>query len=284
MKNLFIGLMLAVLLLSACADTATPIRPIDELEYFLEQPEIEEPPEEAIPSPAAEPPTHHPFVMPEVVEHSYADEMMQLLTTFSVQALFPRFEDLDSFDFASDWTLSTNLYMLALRRSQAVSYQEAEVLIERYYSGHPWNLGSVVRRDSLTMVGREFFGEDFYFPRGVFGVEVEPLDPYSEFYAKPGRSVGWGFHRYLLLDISDEDDGRIVATFLPYTLYINPDTYPSPHSWVTWIEFLNPDHVAGRNTYNVIFEDYPGVILESGASLGEILGEVSLPVPQEGAP
>ena len=226
----------------------------------------------------------HTFTPP-VVDHPYAEEMIQLLTEFSTEALFPEFENLQSLDFWDGWAVSTNLYVLTLWRNEelisqgrGITEEQRQDILERYGE----TSSSVARHDDLTFIGRQFFGEDFYFPRGVIAEEIAPLDPDSEYYYFTSARGGvMGLHQYLLVDVID-DANFITATFVPYFLSLvwNLDE----HYHLQAVQFRNFNFSEDFNDYRALLSPpilFGSSMHEPEAPLEYYLQDTGLPVPQE---
>ena len=178
----------------AAIEQSPPLEIIPEPEP-VHEPEPDPEPEELPTPPAPElPPLRFPFVVP-VVEHPYAEEMMQLLAEFNMGFTFPPFESLDEMDMAG---VGATLYLHAARQFNELADVASDI--------------RVARRDDMTAVGQRFFDQAFYFPRGVYSNTIEPFDPESEFYGPTGWGIGPGETKYLLTDVL-EDGQYIVQPF-----------------------------------------------------------------------
>ena len=199
----------------AAIEQSPPLEIIPEPEP-VHEPEPDPEPEELPTPPAPElPPLRFPFVVP-VVEHPYAEEMMQLFAEFNMGFTFPPFESLDEMDMAG---VGATLYLHAARPFNELADVASDI--------------RVARRDDMTAVGQRFFGQAFYFPRGVYSNTIEPFDLESEFYGPTGWGIGPGETKYLRTDVL-EDGQYIVATFLSHVIYDFDGQFPDSVLFFTW--------------------------------------------------
>jgi len=291
--------MLSVVLLTACFADNISTSYSDE-NSGTQQPISEATVSEDAPLESPETEPIYEFLLPDV-EHPYKFEMIELLTEYSSQALFPEFEDVRSMDFNERFT--TNLMWLTslyagnyfsdrnvseeedfpfaseLRfLNQGLSYEERLTLSEQF-TGIPHS-GMIVHRSNMTTIGRWFFGKDFYFPKDVITDETAPLDPGGEFYhVVRGRGGVWCVFRYLLLDVKDESR-YIAASFLPHMVYFDWENPMEEGTAITWINFLNPH---GEAEYSIDFDNWleSPVYLTPIQNFSDYLENVGLPVPQD---
>ena len=209
---------------------------------------------------------------------------MRLLADFSVMAGFPIFESVDKVDFTENVVFGVNLYVMANRLNEyllslggGVSVEEREELL--HYENE---VSMAVRRTDMTMLGQRFFGEGFYFPRGVYAQFIMPLDSDSDFYVPTGWSGGLGHNRYLLINVY-EQNGDIVATFLEHYVYTGPlsvwplDRELPVNSILFWVdEFMN------RPFLSIDFEEFEQTVyFGPETSPTDYLAYITtLPVPQ----
>lgn len=226
---------------------------------------------------------YYPFIIPET-EHIHKDKMVQQLDEFSVEVIFPEFQDIEHLDYSSS-NVSTNIYQLAYSRNKdlvlqggGISQDDLEIIEKLVVSNFPENqrhsAHRTARRDDMTMIGREYFGEQFEFPVSLIAPEITPLDKSSTYYIFSSlRAEGLPSINYVLLDATEEND-MIVATFLPFIVRVNP-----PDNMVHDIEFFNLTESI-RNNYYADLETPIEFQLDVQASC--YLNDVScLPVPQE---
>ena len=218
---------------------------------------------ESVPEPVAV----YPFVVP-IVEHPYAGEMLALVTGFSAELIFPEFESLEEMDFA-DGRVSTNLYLLAPWQGDAT------------YPG-----GVRVRRQDMTEVGRRFFGEDFYFPAGVVGLDIEPADVDSEYYQWFRGRGGASPNYYVATQVFEEEEGLFSASFLVFWLGIDFDD--TEVHFVNGVSFHNPNFLEDGIRYDAVFEEPIVIYIRDFVSYTEgfpaRLEDLRLPVPQDELP
>jgi len=243
-KWFLLVLLVLVIVLSACGGNAVlpeEAQPDDEITVPAEPPEQELVVEAEETDEPYELPPGTLFVRPEPVDHPLADELLALVSEFSGVFLFPEFEDVQSIDFYSpevsfnlnDVIFLRNIDLLAADRGvprEELELSEAELLEL-----------SITRYDDMIAVGRQFFGDDFYFAKGEVGRLIVPMSDDPSLYVSIAE---WGappFTRYLLVDLTEYEE-VVAATFLPHWPLI---------SWIdqtiTDVAFLNPNPVPDRH-------------------------------------
>jgi len=226
---------LVVILLSACGNGAVVVQLVEEVPVVAE--EHEAPP--SLDETEAEPPStyeqaySYPFVIPEV-DHPYAGEMSELINAYCTIFNFPQFDSLDELDVTLV-NVSSPIFLHVVDRDIVNSGRHPLQRANRY---------------NMTIAGREFFGESFYFPPGVVTHFIEPYDEHSEYYRMLGWGPPWQIRRYLLVGVEEEAGQEITAVFLPYFMAFFADYDDS----MTWrIEFHDK---AGSNV-RIIPEGQP---------------------------
>ena len=225
---------------------------------------------------------YYPFILPKI-EHIYKGEMVQLINEFSVEALFPEFQIINHLDYSSR-NVSTNIFWLAydcndelILQGKGISHEDLkaieEMVVAKFPEDQRYPAHRTVRRDDMTMIGREYFGEQFEFPVSLITPEITHLDEESKYYIfSSWRFSGLPPINYILFDVIQKDNA-IFATFLPFVIEIDP-----LDNMIYSIRFFN--FIESRYNYHILFEEH--IEFQPEIEPSYYLNYVRhLPVPQE---
>jgi hypothetical protein len=94
---------------------------------------------------------------------------------------------------------------------------------EEYSAARLLGMGSIVRHDAMNVIGKYYFGEEFFFPLFLECEEIGPVDTSSVFYTFTiARGGLMSFEDYFITDIIEREN-TMTATFLTCSVLVNPD-------------------------------------------------------------